>query len=550
MREEFEQQQQQLQEIKQQGVQQNMESGPQIPVLSTHNPETRIAQALFKLSSKDRNAIEEEVHGVSCMAPEETPELLHQSLYEFHSELAKIPHKIAYNRAQELLAGDPPGRPPSYIHTSGYKLRFLRCELFDAAKAATRYVKYLDMIFELYGETALQRPIRLKDMDRDEMNLVKEGRYQLLPVRDRSGRRILCGVSNSITNHPSEVILRVILYLCASALGLCDVINNDFDSIETQQKGLVFVYLPKFQELQADRTLESSLLWIKQRFDIILMVVNIIPVRVCAVHACLPNKPLAKAIHSLITAASLMSRFLPRTKFHFGDPVELRYQLQGYGIPTDNIPSTDTGNVKSVNLKSWIKMRAHLEWQVEQYRASLESDGGDESIRRSSSSQLGIPPYAYIIECPRSNDVTFRRGKSMMHHPGNAKFLNLIEHWIYEHTIDPRTPPFRRTEIEKELIQTIRDDGGRFLKWEIDKCWWVDMSAGANGEKEIQSKVHYAFRDFRKRMMKIQQKRIDNTSSTYAFARQDGQKRKRYGEGTDVVMEDCDSCGKMEDGFI
>jgi hypothetical protein len=311
------------------------------------------------------------------------------------------------------------------------------------------------------------------------------------------------------------------------------------------------VYIPKYQELQADRTLESSLQWIKQRLDIILTVVRIVPVRVCAFHSCLPNNPLAKAIYSLISATTLMTSLLPRTKFHFGNSVELRYQLQGFGIPTDDIPSTDTGSVKSVNLKAWIRMRAHLEWQVEQYMASLESGGGSESIGSSSSSQLGIPPYTYIIECPRSNDVTFRRGKSMMHHSGNAKFLNLIELSMYEHSIDPKTPPIRRTAIEKELIRQIRDGGGRFLRWEIEKGWWVDMSAGTNGDKEIQTKVHYAFRDFRKKMMKIQQNRIENTSSTYAFERQDGQRRKRYGEGTDVVMEDCgDSCGRMEDGLI
>jgi len=49
-------------------------------------------------------------------------------------------------------------------------------------------------------------------------------------------------------------------------------------------------------------------------------------------------------------------------------------------------------------------------------------------------------------------------------------------------------------------------------------------------EKEIQSKVHYAFRDFKKKMIRAQQKQQQlqvSTSSTYVFEQQNGQKRKR-----------------------
>ena len=114
----------------------------------------------------------------------------------------------------------------------------------------------------------------------------------------------------------------------------------------------------------------------------------------------------------------------------------------------------------------------------------------------------------------------------MNHHPGNAKFMSLIEERIFEHTIDPNTSPEKRLSIEVELIEKVRQEGGRFLKWDIERGWLVDMSTG-NDSKEIQSKVHYAFRDFRKKIVTPDQSIIVNASSTYAFAQEYEQKRKR-----------------------
>lgn len=259
----------------------------------------------------------------------------------------------------------------------------------------------------------------------------------------------------------------------------------------------------------------------RMRTSINRLMGNIVPIRCVAVHLCLPNNPWANGLSSLIV--KYLSSWLPRTKIHLGNHMELQYQLQGYGIPSEQIPSTGTGNIKTANIKLWIKWRTYFESQ------QIE----------------GFPPISHIVECPGSNDVLFRRGKSMLHHPGNAKFLNLIELRIHEHTIDPEVTPMKRVRIETQLIQQIRQDGGRFLKWEIDRGWWVHMSSGTNGspnqesDKELQSKVHYAFRDFRKKMLRLQQERIVNPSSTYAFAQQDGQKRKRYCSGADETCNDC-----------
>ena len=166
-----------------------------------HNADTATADRIFAkaltiLSLNDRTAIEEKIHSVTCMAVEETPHLLELSLIDFESELEKINPKPAYDRAQQLLLVSSKECSHCYINEKKFRLRFLRCELFNVQKAAERFVRYLDFVAEIYGEYALQRPICMNDFSLEEMSLLREGKCQLLPYRDQSGRRIM--VSNQI----------------------------------------------------------------------------------------------------------------------------------------------------------------------------------------------------------------------------------------------------------------------------------------------------------------------------------------------------------------
>ena len=168
-----------------------------------------MSKALLELSVKDRKAIDEEIHGVTCLAPEETPEFLSASLDKFHWELARIDQKPAYDRAQAILKESAPGTSPSYIHAKNYKLRFLRCELFDARKAAKRYCKYLDMLLELHGEIALTRPIRMNDLGREAISFLRSGSLQPLGCRDRSGRRVVCLVPSGPIPFCVQLLVRI-----------------------------------------------------------------------------------------------------------------------------------------------------------------------------------------------------------------------------------------------------------------------------------------------------------------------------------------------------
>ena len=108
-----------------------------------------LSKELLQLSLKNRTAIQEEIHGVKCLAPEETPELLVVSLFELALALENDnvipPHKKqAYRMSQQCLK--------TYVNDDSFRLRFLRFTLFDARKAADKIVKFLDVALELFGE--------------------------------------------------------------------------------------------------------------------------------------------------------------------------------------------------------------------------------------------------------------------------------------------------------------------------------------------------------------------------------------------------------------
>ena len=146
--------------------------------------ESLLSAELMRLSIKHKNAIDEEIHGVHCLAPEETPQFLDLSLRQLAVMLDRLPNEIgkAFRQSQEFHN--------TYVNTLGFRLRFLRCELFDVQKAALRIANFLNLSLEYFGVYALQRSILLSDFKKNELKFMRRGRLQWLPFRDRSGRRV------------------------------------------------------------------------------------------------------------------------------------------------------------------------------------------------------------------------------------------------------------------------------------------------------------------------------------------------------------------------
>ena len=168
-----------------------------------------LTKELSRLSVEERNDITEEMHGVRTLAREETAEFLEQSLAELETFLNQMRTdppslKNAFILSQRPDFGHTTGNNElrrTYVNDTNFRLRFLRCELFDAKKAALRMIKYLDLVLELCGDYALQRQIKITDFSKDEMKVLRSGCIQLLPYRDRAGRPILAFVGDMGWNY-------------------------------------------------------------------------------------------------------------------------------------------------------------------------------------------------------------------------------------------------------------------------------------------------------------------------------------------------------------
>ena len=178
---------------------------------TSHSVDTLMAQELNSLSFQQRESINEEIHGLNVhqiyfdkvKEIEETPELLQESFVKLQRELNQLQlDSFAFHRCQQLYGDDDnialyhgslgsAKRKKSYINTDEFRMMFLRCELFDITKAARRLVNFVELMFELYGDIGIQRKIQLEDMSDSELQILKAGYTQILPSRDRAGRRIL-----------------------------------------------------------------------------------------------------------------------------------------------------------------------------------------------------------------------------------------------------------------------------------------------------------------------------------------------------------------------
>ncbi len=356
-----------------------------------------LAKQFYSLPSQNRNDINEEIHGVRSMACEETPDLLDYSLRQLSSELQNLPlhYRTIYHRASNPMINIPATRsndndnqsvdnlvknvdaetgdrmdveffseqeiPPAssntascYVKSENFQLAFLRCELFDAKKAAMRMTKYLELVYDLYGEEALRRPLRLDDLkSKEEIDVLKAGFQQLLPFRDRSGRRVLF-VHGDFTLPSSSLMSRSVLHKGPAMKVLLYLWSVLIEDVEAQRQGLVIIFWPRYgnstrtetfsQEdakpspvrkgakkkkggSRKERKPNQSTDYGSNEFPTVVPDTNsrstgmgffeAVPVRFCAFHFCMPDLPFFQMVRHVMLLI-VGENFRTRIKTHQG----------------------------------------------------------------------------------------------------------------------------------------------------------------------------------------------------------------------------------------
>lgn len=142
-----------------------------------------MASELNSLSLNERMKHVEQLHCIVNDVAEETPEQVETAIEGLQTELCMIREKDAYNRALQLNR--------DYVEDTKFRLMFLRADRFNPKKAAERLVLFMEKKRQFFGEDSMVRGITLNDMTPDDLDGIKAGYMQTLPVRDRAGRLVV-----------------------------------------------------------------------------------------------------------------------------------------------------------------------------------------------------------------------------------------------------------------------------------------------------------------------------------------------------------------------
>ena len=144
-----------------------------------------LAKEMRQMSTEERDEVFHDIHGVSEVV-EESPEFLGSRLQRLELEISNISKKDAYQLAKSMNT--------EYVRNRTFRLKFLRCDRFDTRKAAARIVNHFEWKLELFGPAKIAKDIVQDDLDPEELEILRSHNFQVQPLRDSSGRAILCWI--------------------------------------------------------------------------------------------------------------------------------------------------------------------------------------------------------------------------------------------------------------------------------------------------------------------------------------------------------------------
>lgn len=184
--------------------------------------------------------------------------------------------------------------------------------------------------------------------------------------------------------------------------------------------------------------------------------------------------------------------------------MEIKYELQGYGIPIDSLPLTHTMAIKRQNHTQWIALRKRIE-------CNFSDDG-----KKTTSKPLPIDPND-LVECPRSYDVIIGKAK-YNHNPGNVFYRSLIEATHDEHITSAKR---EKVELTWRIVRQIEERKGRFLERNNSVKAFVHIK----DRNVMRQKVAQSFKEYKRNAGVVRSKRNllqlrDPKSPTISIKRQ------------------------------
>jgi hypothetical protein len=230
------------------------------------------------------------------------------------------------------------------------------------------------------------------------------------------------------------------------------------------------------------------------------------PVRISAIHLCFPDTPMSRIIRAAIVLSGKGEHYM-RFQMHLGGMhlPEIQYQLMTYGIPTQEIPATSSGVIKTKNHSQWINSRKALE----EMRESVASRD--------------------VVIHPGNDDVLFSQGGSKTRHYGNVKFRSVLQKYMEEYQSVGKDKAILKA-VRNKVIKHVEAAGGSFLMLDKKMNWWVPISDPVDLDDKIASSFYY-----QSKKPNISPKSQESTSECILFLQ--GNKRRKL-EGQQLCCSD------------
>lgn len=435
------------------------EKGFPIPAVEALNHHTKAidkvwAKELYEIRKEDREAILDEMHGVRSRSIPETRERIRWALdgmeKEISSKVLSSSAAASPSATTTLVAGHleaVENLRSAYVASPEFRIRFLRTEFYDIARAALRYFRCLNYLLSLFGAVALERPLKLSDLSKREISILESGRVQSLLSRDTMGRRIYLVFASNLFSYSMRERFRVETYVIfgvmaedeetqlhgAVGIVLFDLKGNGLSDININETTTTKrTCEPSGEERRGQRSINATIatagnesLWAawgtnekkvfkrysgKRFADSKMYGERVLaePIRWSSIQICMPNERVYRILKAFVLNC-IPSNYRALTRVHTGSHLECTYELCQFGIPVRDVPGCisskgSTIMIKSNSVAKFLKARTAIDAYREEHSKHL-GEGCYRSSARDTDAASGDETDTVAPEAPQPPPV-------------------------------------------------------------------------------------------------------------------------------------------------
>lgn len=207
--------------------------------------------------------------------------------------------------------------------------------------------------------------------------------------------------------------------------------------------------------LQDEETQKLGVVWVvvnfngfkvsANRFQLAVDVLSKMPLRVSAAHFCYKDSTLRPYATGFQLFCGENER--NRMRMHHGTPEEIEFELQTFGIPTEDLSLTSDGGCSRTQHCIWLRILKIHEEAVAMCSSKIQDE--------------------YVI-VPRRFDVLFGKSRLARNHTGTRRARHIVEMHFEAYEVLRK---YRKTDVAEKILAIIHESGGRFLRQDSQGAW-------------------------------------------------------------------------------